>query len=173
MQCLAHFDLSKLAGMLTAQGRHADLVRAITKVAAVGSTREDLRSAAISLRLIQEILDRPSTDSGTFGPGHEETTVTGALFTEAVILYARATTTKGQRPKLLGEAKLTPDQRAVHEEAVRLRDAAVAHFGRGETLSDGPLVKEAVVYSLLGSESSRKIQIRVYTTRGAEGPQPT
>ncbi|MGZ7870378.1 hypothetical protein ACXR8U_32635 (plasmid) [Methylobacterium radiotolerans] len=81
---------------------------------------------------------------------------TGALFTEAVILYARATTTGGDRPKLLGEAKLTPNQRAVHEEVLRLRNAAVAHFGRGESLPDSPLVREAVVVSLFLSEKGPK-----------------
>lgn len=165
MQSLAHIDLTKLARTLAAQRRHADLVWAITKVAAVGSTREDLRGGATSLRLIQEIVDRSSSGAGPFPPGHEETTITGALFTEAVILYARATTTGGDRPKLLGEAKLTSDQRAVHEEAVGLRNAAVAHFGRGESLPDGPLVREAVVVSLFWSEEGSKTQIGVYTTR--------
>jgi hypothetical protein len=165
VQHIASLDLSKLAATLDRESRHPELVRAIDKAAAAGSTREDLRGALASLRLIQQILDRSAGQPGPHPTDHEETTLTGALFTQAVILYARATTTKGDRPKLLGEAKLTPAQRAVHDQAVRLRDSVIAHFGRGDALADGPLVREAVILSLFSSETGPKKQVSVYTTR--------
>lgn len=165
MHVVARVDLSKLARTLEAEGRHPELVRAIGKAAAAGSTREDLRGALDALRSIERILDRSDGQPGAFAAGNEHTTVAGALFTQAVILYARATTTKGDRPKLLGEAKLTPAERAIHDEAVRLRDSAIAHFGRGEGLADGPLVREAVILSLFVLDGRPKKQVGVYTAR--------
>jgi hypothetical protein len=45
------------------------------------------------------------------------------------------------------------------------RNSAIAHFGRGETFTDGPIVKEAVVLSLYLDGSRPKKQVGVYTTR--------
>jgi len=50
---------------------------------------------------------------------------------------------------------------------MNLRNNVVAHFGRGDTFLDGPLVKEAVVLSLYLDGDRRKKRIGAYTTRAA------
>lgn len=166
MRVVGRIDLTNLARDLRVSGRHPVLVKAIDRAAAAGSVREDLRTALDSLRQIVAIQDRAS-EGRVDDSLHGETVVTGALFTQAVVLYARATETQGDRPKLLGEAKLDPDQRATHDEAMDMRNKVIAHFGRGETLLDGPLVKEAVVLSLYLDRDRRKARIGAYTTRAA------
>ncbi|MFM2279978.1 MAG: hypothetical protein RLZZ444_2209 [Pseudomonadota bacterium] len=152
-------DLVRLAAHLEAQQRHPDLVKAVARAAAAGSIREDLRTALASLRLIEQRQhDNPRDDVRVL---NDETTITGALFTQAVILYARATFTTGNRPSLLGEAGLSPDERATHDEVKRLRNGAIGHFGRGEELQDGALVREAVILSF----TRQQRQLGVYTVR--------
>jgi hypothetical protein len=164
MKLVARIDLVRLGAALKAEAIHLELVKTIDRAAAAGSIRDDLRSAGSSLKLICEIQERIIPPPAV-GSRAEENTITGALFTQAVILYARATSTTGGRPKLLGEAKLTPDQHAVHREAIKLRDTTIAHFGRGEALAEGPIVKEAVILSLYKAPSGLKKQIGAYTTR--------
>lgn len=166
MRVVGRIDLTHLAGDLRDSGRHSTLVKAIDRAAAAGSVREDLRTALDSLRQIVAIQDR-SSQGRADDALRDETVVTGALFTQAVILYARATETQGDRPKLLGEAKLDAEHRATHDEAMDLCNKVVAHFGRGEALLDGPLVREAVVLSLYLDGERRKKRIGVYTTRAA------
>ncbi|MCU0732869.1 MAG: hypothetical protein MUE84_14960 [Hyphomonas sp.] len=166
MHVVGRIDLTSLAQHLRDSGRHAALVKAIDRAAALGSIRQDLLTALDALRQIVAIQDRSVSDPRN-NTRHDETVLTGALFTQAVVLYARATKTQGDRPKLLGEAKLHPDQRATHEEAMDLRNKVIAHFGRGESMFDGPLVKEAVVLSLYLDGDRRKSRIGVYTTRAA------
>jgi len=165
LKAIARIDLVRLAASLEREGQHPDLVSAIGRAAAAGSTREDLRGAQASLKLINDLQDRSDATSGPVRAVDENNTIIGALFTQAVILYARATTTKGARPKLLGEAKLCTADRATHIEALGMRNSAIAHFGRGEALPGGPLVKEAVILSLFASTAGRKKQVGVYTTR--------
>jgi|TARA_B100000378_G_scaffold271550_2_gene262202 hypothetical protein len=166
MRVVGRIDLTSLARTLRDSGKHSSLVKAIDRAAAAGSVREDLRTALDSLRQIVAIQDRTAPARGD-GSLHEETVVTGALFTQAVILYARATETQGDRPKLLGEAKLDSAQRATHDEAMDMRNKVIAHFGRGELMIDGPLVKEAVVLSLYLDGERRKKRVGAYTTRAA------
>lgn len=165
MRLIARIDLSRLARHLRDTDRHPKLVKAIDRAAAAGSIREDLRSALRSLEQIDRILDRHTTDRCAIPKWIDDPTVSGALFVQAVVLYARATSTTGDRQPLLGEAKLTSEERATHDEAMGFRNGAIAHFGRGETFTDGPLVKEAVVLSLYRFEGQTKKQIGVYTTR--------
>lgn len=159
MKDARRIDLVRLSEHLSAQRRHPELVKAIARAAAAGSIREDLRTALASLRLIDtRQKESPREDIRTI---NDETTITGALFTQAVILYARATFTTGKRPSLLGEAGLTDEERATHEEIKLLRNGAIGHFGRGEGLQDGPLVREAVILSF----TRRQRQLGVYTVR--------
>jgi hypothetical protein len=166
MHVVGRIDLTSLARNLRDSGRHSALVKAIDRAAAAGSIREDLRTALDSLRQIVAIQDRSPADVNDHAM-RNETLLTGALFTQAVVLYARATETQGDRPKLLGEAKLDSAQRKTHDEAMDMRNKVVAHFGRGNAMTDGPLVKEAVVLSLYLDGERRKKRIGSYTTRAA------
>lgn len=165
MKAVVHLDLVKLGKVLEAEKRHPKLTSAINRAAAVGSIREDLRAASAALLLINEMIAQSDKAPGLLPTDMRDSTLIGALFTQAVILYARATATTGDRPKLLGEAKLTSDQRKIHQEAVALRNSTIAHFGRGEELSEGPIVREAVLYSLFKSPTGPKNRVGVYTSR--------
>lgn len=166
MHVVGRIDLTSLARSLRDTGRHPALVKAIDRAAAAGSVREDLRTALHSLQQIVALQDRDRAERED-GSLNDETVATGALFIQAVILYARATETQGDRSKLLGEAKLSSADRATHDEAMVLRNKVIAHYGRGEELSDGPIVKEAVVLSLYRDGARRRKRVGVYTTRAA------
>ena len=165
MHLIARIDLIRVARQLKNIDRHPALVKAIERAAAAGSIREDLRSALASLNQIVQIQDHSDVDPYNTPDWFNETTITGGLFVQAVVLYARATATSGDRRPLLGGAKLTEEQRATHDEAMDYRNSAIAHFGRGEAFSDGPLVKEAVVLSLYKDGERLKKQVGAYTTR--------
>lgn len=159
MKGARRLDLVRLTAQLAAEQRHPDFVKAVARAAAAGSIREDLRTALASLQLIaQRQQDHPRDDVRTL---NNETTIAGALFTQAIILYARATFTSGSRPSLLGEGGLSAEQRATHDEIKRLRNGAIGHFGRGEGLPDGALVREAVILSF----TQQQHQLGVYTVR--------
>ncbi|MBN8814514.1 MAG: hypothetical protein J0J06_03585 [Sphingomonas sp.] len=161
---VARFDMVRLAADLRTDGRHPDLVKAVERAASAGSTRDDLRTALVSLDRILE-MQAETGDDGAVAVARGDGVVAGALFTQAVILYARATATGSDRPKLLGEAKLSAEERAVHDEAIALRSGCIAHFGRGEDLTDGPMFREAVLFNLLLVDGAPKKQVSVFSTR--------
>ena len=165
MQLVARIDLASLARHLKGSNRHPALVKAIERAAAAGTIREDLRSARASLYQIVRIQSLTDAELTNTLEWFNETTITGALFVQAIVLYARATATTGDRMPLLGENKLTEEHQATHVEAMDYRNKAIAHFGRGESFVDGPLVKEAVVLSLYNDNGRPKKQIGAYTTR--------
>ncbi len=101
--------------------------------------------------------DRPEIVGGN----DDDATIFGALFTNAIILYARATFTSGARPALLGEEGLSADDKATHDEVKTLRNSVFAHYGRGEETEDGPIVRDAVVRSF----NRNQYRYGVYTTR--------
>lgn len=163
MQVVARIDLVRVANSLRGTGRHADAVKAIDRAAAAGTIRDDLIGAKTALAQIVAMQDAPPPEPASNDEGAG--ILIGALFNQAVILYARATTTRGDRSKLIGEAKLTTDQRATHDEAMAMRDAAVAHFGRAEWLAEGPMVREAVILTLVRTSKGMKRRVDVYTSR--------
>ena len=163
MRLLATIDLTRLARALQAEVAHPALSKAVGLAAAVGSIRDDLLNASAALKLIKDLA---TSEQAEIDPAKRTdiTTIVSALFDHAIILYARATTTKGERLPLLGTPK-DPDDRALHDEIVRLRNSVVAHFGRGDFLSEGPLYKEAVVLNVFAIGSAQKHQVSVYTQR--------
>lgn len=156
-----HLDLVSLAKDLRTRDEHPDLVKAVDRAAAIGSIREDLRSARASLRLIGETQDRAEEKPDVLPGEDSDTTIAGALFTYAIILYSRATFTSGARPLLLGQSGLTPEERQTHEEVKQMRNTALAHYGRAEAAPEGPIVREAVVRSF----DREQFRYGVYVTR--------
>ncbi len=140
------------AAALAAAGRHAPLVRAIERAAALGSIREDLRTALASLRLIETM--QASEERSEVRQLNDQTTIAGALFTQAIILYARATISSGKRPSLLNERGLSDEELATHNEVRLMRNGVIGHFGRGDDLEGGPVVREAVIVSFTPSQLS-------------------
>lgn len=165
MQLLGTIDLTSLSRALQAEGVHPELVKAVGLAAAVGSIRDDLLDAAAGLRLIDKFTTSEQSDADTVDRTDASTTV-GALFDHAIILYARATTPKGERLSLIGTPK-DPDDRALHDEVLRLRSSVVAHFGRGDLLTEGPFYKEAVILNVFAVGTEQKHQVSVYTQRTA------
>lgn len=156
-----HLDLVPLAADLRAKGVHLPLAAAVDRAAAIGSIREDLRDAAASLRIIRQMQDEADARPEILGGTDDKATVFGALFTNAIILYARATFTRGARPALLGDDGLSVADKATHDEVKELRNSTFAHYGRGENSSEGPIVRDAVVRSF----NRKQYLYGVYTSR--------
>lgn len=136
----------------------------IDRAAAAGTIREDLLEADRCLEEIERI--QAGRDQSEAEVDSREVTITGALFSHAVVLYGRATfTSSEERRGLLGEDHLSAPLRAAHRVIKKLRNSGVAHYGRGEHLPNGPLVREAVVFSFWRSEGRVKDQVNVLSTR--------
>ncbi len=157
-------DLSAIATWLRQTKRHKRLVGLIDRAAAAGTIREDLAEAGRCLDEIEQL--QAGRDEPEVEVGQREVTITGALFSHAVVLYARATfTSSKQRQTLLGEDHLSPALRAAHQAVKKLRNAGVAHYGRGEHLVGGPLVREAVVFTFCRDQDHVCEHVNVISTR--------
>lgn len=165
MQLLATIDLMRLSHALQAENSHPELVKSVGLAASVGSIRDDLLDAAAGLRLIEKFTGADQTEADAAEQANASTIV-GALFDHAIILYARATTPKGERLRLIGTPK-GQDDRILHDEILRVRSSVVAHFGRGDFSNDGPFYKEAVVLNVFAVGTEQKHQVSVYTQRTA------
>ncbi|MEW6629120.1 MAG: hypothetical protein AB1431_20290 [Pseudomonadota bacterium] len=140
------FDLAAALPAIVAAGAYPALAEAIRRACSAASAHEDLRAARDALILLRRFTKEEGF--GTDFSEAEHDTMVGTLFSHAVLLYARATETKpikGERDFWFGRSKLTQNQRAIHQEAMDLRNTAIAHFGKAATLPDGALVREALV----------------------------
>lgn len=140
------FDLAAALPTLREHGGYRDLVEAVRRALNAGSAHEDLRAARDALVLLRRLTKE--TDFGADFSEGEHDIMVGTLFSQAILLYARATETppiKGERDSWFGRSKLTPALRQVHAQAMDLRNLAVAHFGKAAGLPDGALVREALV----------------------------
>lgn len=155
-----HLDLVALGVELTKRGDHKALVSAIQRAADIGSIRDDLRQFASSLRIIREMGDRAMDRPEILEGEDDESIIVGALFTNAVILYARATFASENRMSL-GDEILSSPNKATHDEVKVLRNTTIAHFGLGESAKEGPIVREAVIRSF----NQKQYRYGVYTTR--------
>ena len=159
-------DLSALAAWLRPTGRHQRLVGLIDKAAAAATIRQDLLEAERCLAEIDQ--QQAARENGDKAVSEREVTVIGALFSHAVVLYARATfTSSKQRKGILADDYLTPELRAAHRAIKTLRNSDIAHYGRGEHLSDGPLVREAVLFTFWRGSDRVREQMNVLSTRAA------
>ena len=157
-------DLSALADRLRKTKRHKKLVGLIARAAAAGTIREDLLEADRCLEAIERL--QAGRDQSEAEVDAREVTVTGALFSHAVVLYGRATfTSSEERRGLLGEDHLSGPLRAAHRTIKKLRNTGVAHYGRADHLSDGPLVREAVVFTFWRTDGNVREQVNVLSTR--------
>lgn len=145
-------DLSAVASQLERANIHRKLAGIIRVAQTLGSAEQDLEDAAARLRhLIDNYTDKP----GPITP--EKAMVTGALFSHAVILYARATvTTPIERGRWWGIELIPPALHATHNDVMTLRNEAIAHFGTGAALPDGPLIREGVLRHV-GNERVRYV----------------
>lgn len=159
MRLIAAYDLCHVQRHVSQVGKHPKLAKAIRKAASAGTIDQDLKTARSSLEQIALIQDYSGGRIGSLPGGLDESLLTGALFDRAIVLYARATSTKGDRFPLLGEAKLNQASKATHDEAMAYRNRVIAHFGRGENLEDGVMANEAVIWRVFddGGKQPREV----------------
>lgn len=142
----ARVDLAAALPALQAHGGYLSLADAIRIALNTASAHEDLRGARDALLLLRR-LTKESGIGADFSEG-EHNIMVGTLFSQAIVLYARATDTppiKGEREPWFGSSKLPPASRPVHAQAMALRNKAIAHFGKAEALPEGALLREALV----------------------------
>ena len=138
------FDLVAVGAELERQQRYPNLTKAIRLAVGVGSAHQDIGQAVDSLETLITLTRGPIKllSEEHRGP------VAGALFTAAVIYYARGTDTDpaNGRVKWFGVQKLEAAHRGTHKEIMTLRNKQVAHFGDGIRLDNEDSVLEALVY---------------------------
>ena len=135
-----------LAAALPAHGDYPTLAEAIRIALNTASAHEDLRGARDALLLLKRLTKE--TGIGADFSEAERNIMVGTLFSQAIVLDARATDTppiNGEREPWFGSSKLPPASRPVHAQTMALRNKAVAHFGKAEALPEGALLREALV----------------------------
>ena len=143
-EILARYDLTALAARLRQDQRHRRFSGLVEKAVSVASAHQDLLDAQACLALLNELTTEARLSRGW--AKRKTSCAAGALFSQSIILYARATTTKSEnRRQWFGREKLSAEQQEVHDLVMTLRNDTIAHFGFGNALSSGPLVKEALV----------------------------
>lgn len=116
------FDL--VAGSSKLVGAEFDaLKKAIRRAHATESIYLDLEAVQESLDGLVAIGRNPE------GPKRNEVGI--ALFTHAVITYARAANSSVERFKIGIEGAYSPEQRESHDRVLTLRDKCIAHYGEG------------------------------------------
>jgi hypothetical protein len=128
------FNLTRLATELRGLGKYPDLVARIEQHGHNASRLADLGHA---MELVV-LMEQPGNQRGPL-PAERSgddsfTNIQGALFAQAIILYARATTSgdKGRSQSLAVSSALTRQQRLIHRDLVALRNKAIAHFDAEE-----------------------------------------
>lgn len=163
---MRHTDLKALAEWLRPQGRHKKLVGLVDRTAALGTISEDLRECGRCLDVIERLQGRLELEAETALSREDEATIAGALFSQAIILYARATAQGGNnRMALLHDKTVPAHLQDAHKRIQNLRSEAIAHYGTGEDALGTPLVREAVVFSFQYTQIGVREQTNILATR--------
>ncbi len=135
------FDLSKVAtGFL----KHKDTRKA-------GQAIEhmlDAHSAHADMQFAYEImvaLNNDARQEDATGEPRYTSVERGALFSQAVIYYVRATQVSGSRRRSDLAGRLTGEQQAMHREMEQMRHEAFAHFDRSASYKGLAFANEKVV----------------------------
>jgi len=144
-------DLLKLSSELERRNLHPELVKQVKRVRSVASAHQDLCSAGDAIALLRkkteerrQNADVPPGVMGIADP--DDSTTAAALLAHAAILYSRATETKPiDRWKWFSRSLLTAGEREWHADVMHFRDKALAHFGTGDGLVEGPILADALV----------------------------
>lgn len=135
-------DLIALADALEQDSGKVRLVDTIRRAGRAQSCRADLELAKNSCEAIAQF-DLPSMTATIL---HRQT-ARNALLMNAILLYARATSTGkklGERGSTSIEDRLPPELRADHRQIVNIRDRAYAHVYANEPIGDRIWHREAI-----------------------------
>lgn len=128
-------DLGALAEDLAKHGADPSIRAAITTAWRVQSCLGDLRQAEQSMKALRKIADRERDEDS-----QEVMTIERALMTAAVLHYARATSTSGQKGERgsiqLEQSRLSPDEWSEHSKIIEVRNQAIAHVYSGRSAGD-------------------------------------
>lgn len=145
-----HFDLSSYAEKLAREKRKLPLVQNIREAVQIRSIEVDLMLARDSCEALAY-----SYDNELKQPNKHRNASETALLWHVILLYARATkTTSKTRKQFEIRAKLTIDEKVVHDELCDLRDEAIAHYGHGGSYT-GNWVREIAVVGIDDEGSAR------------------
>lgn len=135
---MATFNLSALGERLFAEKRHLALAGKIKEMVRYHSLRTDLIMAEETCEALADLLGAKSTNP-------RQAIVETALLSNAIVLYARATSTSSnERAPFSLEPFFNENQKVVHREMVDLRNDAIAHYGSGGSYADQGMWKAEV-----------------------------
>lgn len=125
-------DLAAVAEELASRGKNS-LRAMMTQAWRAQSCLGDLRQASDCVDILRDMMDRTEETPALL-------TVERALLSNAVMLYARATLTNGDKgergPIQLSKKKLTPEEWDDHQAILDVRNQAMAHVYRARKLSE-------------------------------------
>lgn len=147
------FDLNKLAAKLKKTGQFKILIDHIRQLQDISSVETDLRYARQDLDLCLSI-GAVETFDGEVSQNPNDARVIGALFSQSLIYYTRATKSHSKHRGFAPVTKNWPvELLKLHRDIVKIRDDIIAHFGPGTDHASGFWSREAVVMCL--SETGR------------------
>lgn len=126
------FDLEALTRCHADDPGLAEFTKRVRSAVSAVSVRSDLKRATEMMRACEALSRTASTAPAAASVSREEAATIQALFSQAVILYCRATHSGSKgRNKLQITNHLQPDQRALHERFTGQRDRYFADYEDG------------------------------------------
>lgn len=138
-------DLRAMAGELEVDPRYEKMGHAIKMVLVAQSCVADLSQSSDCCKALRALLLSPRK-KGTI----ERAAVESSLLANAIMLYARATSTvakKGERGAIQIDAKLTLAQKIDHNILVDIRNRALAHVYAAEPIA-GELWHDQIMFAV-------------------------
>lgn len=153
MDHAAHFNLSSYAERLVREDRKLALAQAIRGAVQIRSIEVDLMLARDSCDALVYSYENQMSQ-----PNRHRNASETALLWHVILLYARATKTNSKtRKQFEFRAKLTDEEKIVHDELCDIRDHAIAHYGHGGSYS-GNWVREIAVVEI-DNEGSQRVAV--------------
>jgi hypothetical protein len=136
------FDLLKYA--MKVQKKHPGLLRDVKSFISITSQKQDLLDAKAVIDSATEYSKTVLPEKGSGRIDRQKGKLLRASFTEAILLYSRATDHNGTRGKFNTSA-LDSAMGDLHREIRKIRDKVLAHYVGKEPLQSGPwFIDEAI-----------------------------
>jgi hypothetical protein len=142
-------DLRRLAG---AVGELAPYSVFLERVRRYGDAMSVLGDLAEAKRMLVALTRHRSTVDSSTAPDEDRFVTLSALLSQAIILYTRAAKSRSNHRAFVPlQRNLPPELRPIHDNVVRLRDDAIAHFGPGQGSGGRHWAQETVVLRIDGT----------------------